>query len=43
MQKGSIAIDGVSLTVAYVDDKLFKVSIIPHTKDVTTLLKKENR
>jgi riboflavin synthase len=41
IEKGSIAIDGVSLTVAYVDDEVFKVSIIPHTKDVTTLLKKQ--
>lgn len=39
--KGSITIDGISLTVAYVDDKVFKVSIIPHTKDVTTLLTKK--
>jgi riboflavin synthase len=41
VQKGSIAIDGVSLTVAYVDESVFKVSIIPHTKDVTTLLRKK--
>ena len=41
VQKGSITIDGVSLTVAYVDDSLFKVSIIPHTKDMTTLLGKK--
>lgn len=41
VQKGSITVDGVSLTVAYVDETLFKVSIIPHTKDVTTLLKKK--
>ncbi|MDF2519831.1 MAG: riboflavin synthase, alpha subunit [Clostridia bacterium] len=41
VQKGSIAIDGVSLTAAYVDDRVFKVSIIPHTKDMTTLLKKK--
>ena len=41
VEKGSIAIDGVSLTVAYVDDTCFKVSIIPHTKDVTTLLRKK--
>lgn len=40
VQKGSIAIDGVSLTVAYVDDSVLKVSIIPHTKAVTTLLNK---
>lgn len=41
VQKGSIAIDGVSLTVANVDNKVFKVSIIPHTKDMTTLLRKK--
>ncbi len=41
IQKGSIAIDGISLTVAYVDDKRFKVSIIPLTKDETTLLNKK--
>ncbi|WP_291570136.1 riboflavin synthase [Clostridium sp. UBA4548] len=41
VQKGSIAIDGVSLTIAYVDNKVFKVSIIPHTKDMTTLLRKK--
>jgi riboflavin synthase len=41
VEKGSIAIDGVSLTVAYVDDKMFKVSIIPHTKDVTALLSRK--
>lgn len=41
VQKGSIAIDGISLTVAYVDEVVFKVSIIPHTKEVTTLLSKK--
>jgi riboflavin synthase len=41
VQKGSIAIDGISLTVAYVDEAIFKVSIIPHTKEVTTLLQKK--
>jgi riboflavin synthase len=41
VKKGSIAIDGVSLTVAYVDKDVFKVSIIPHTKDMTTLLRKK--
>ncbi len=41
VQKGSIGIDGVSLTIAYVDDYVFKVSIIPHTKDMTTLLRKK--
>lgn len=38
--KGSVALDGVSLTVAYIDDKCFKVSIIPHTQEETTLLSK---
>lgn len=37
IEKGSIAIDGISLTIAYVDNKCFKVSIIPHTQDETTL------
>ncbi len=40
VMKGSIAIDGISLTVAHVDDTCFKVSIIPHTGEETTLLKK---
>lgn len=40
LEKGSIAIDGISLTVAYVDDKVFKVSIIPHTGKETILLSK---
>lgn len=41
IEKGSIAIDGVSLTVAYVDDTCFKVSLIPHTAAHTTLLSKK--
>lgn len=41
IEKGSIAIDGVSLTLAYVDDKCFKVSIIPHTGEETILLQKK--
>lgn len=41
VQKGSIAIDGISLTVAYIDDKIFKVSIIPHTGEETILLNKK--
>jgi riboflavin synthase len=35
--KGSIAVDGVSLTVAEVDDAGFSVSLIPETLDRTTL------
>lgn len=34
--KGSVAIDGVSLTVNEVDDEVFGVNIIPHTATVTT-------
>jgi len=41
IEKGSIAIDGISLTVAYVDEHLFKVSIIPLTQDDTTLVSKK--
>ena len=39
--KGSITIDGISLTVTYVDNKAFKVCIIPHTGENTILLKKK--
>lgn len=38
VEKGSIAIDGISLTVAYVNGERFKVSVIPHTGAETTLL-----
>ncbi|MDZ5038462.1 riboflavin synthase, partial [Clostridium perfringens] len=31
----------ISLTVAYVDNEVFKVSIIPHTGEETILLKKK--
>ena len=37
VEKGSVAIDGVSLTVASVDDDGFSVALIPHTLEVTTL------
>ena len=37
VEKGSIAIDGISLTVAKVGATDFSVSIIPHTAQVTTL------
>ncbi len=37
VEKGSIAIDGISLTVAGVDEAGFSVSIIPHTLSETTL------
>jgi riboflavin synthase len=35
--KGSICVDGVSLTVNRVDNDLFEVNLIPHTLEVTTL------
>ena len=35
--QGSVAIDGVSLTAAEVDDNGFSVSLIPHTREVTAL------
>ena len=37
VEKGSIAVDGVSLTVAEVDDESLTVSLIPETLDRTTL------
>jgi riboflavin synthase len=37
VEKGSIAIAGVSLTVNAVDGETFSVAIIPHTRDMTTL------
>ena len=41
IQKGSITIDCVRVTVAYSDYYCFKVSIIPHTGEETILLKKK--
>jgi len=35
--KGSISVDGISLTVQHVDNMQFKISIIPHTRDYTIL------
>jgi riboflavin synthase len=40
--KGSIAIDGVSLTLAAVDGPRFEVALIPTTLSLTTLGKKQN-
>ena len=37
VRKGSVAIDGISLTVVDADDKTFSVAIIPHTWDNTNL------
>ncbi|MCD4746235.1 MAG: riboflavin synthase [Bacteroidales bacterium] len=41
INKGSITVDGISLTVAHIDDKLFKVSIIPFTQEETILTDKK--
>ena len=40
VEKGSVAIDGISLTVAARDESQFEVAIIPHTAIKTTLLTK---
>lgn len=37
VEKGSVAVDGVSLTVARLDGATFDVALIPHTLEVTTL------
>jgi len=37
VEKGSVAVDGVSLTVAGRSARTFDVALIPHTLDVTTL------
>ncbi len=37
IEKGSITVDGVSLTVAALTEESFTVALIPHTLEVTTL------
>ena len=37
VEKGSIAVEGVSLTIAGLGESSFTVALIPHTRDVTTL------
>lgn len=41
IEKGSVALDGISLTVASTNHKEFRVSIIPHTHAVTTLAQRK--
>lgn len=41
VEKGSIAIDGISLTVVGVNESSFDVSLIPHTMQVTTMADKK--
>ncbi len=40
VHRGSVTLDGISLTAAYIDSGTLKVSVIPHTNQVTALLKK---
>ena len=37
VEKGSVAIDGVSMTIASLGDGSFSVAVVPHTREVTTL------
>jgi riboflavin synthase len=37
VEKGSIAVEGVSLTIATLGDETFGVALVPHTREVTTL------
>lgn len=37
VEKGSVALDGVSLTVAGLEEESFTVALIPHTLEITTL------
>ena len=37
VEKGSIAVEGVSLTIAEIDETAFTVALVPHTREVTTL------
>ena len=41
-EKGSITVDGISLTVSDIHTEAFEVALIPHTKRVTTLGTKRN-
>jgi riboflavin synthase len=37
VEKGSVSVDGISLTVAATDSDAFEIALIPHTLDATTL------
>jgi len=41
IEKGSIAVDGISLTINLCGDRFFEVNIIPHTATETTLQRKK--
>lgn len=40
VEKGSVTVDGVSLTVAGIEEESFEVALVPHTLEVTTLGKR---
>ena len=40
IEKGSVAVDGISLTVAATDESHFEISVIPHTREATILCEK---
>src|SRR5205085_2965704 len=37
VEKGSVTVDGVSLTIAELDEAGFSIALVPHTLEVTTL------
>ena len=41
VEKGSVSLDGISLTVAAVDETTFSVSVIPHTGEETTIMERQ--
>lgn len=41
IEKGSIALDGISLTIVFANNSIFGVSLIPETKSKTTLFEKQ--
>lgn len=41
VSKGSVTVDGISLTVAKLEEQTFSISLIPHTKGETTLYEKK--
>jgi riboflavin synthase len=43
VEKGSLAVDGVSLTVAEIDDQGVAIALVPHTLEATTLGRLEPR
>ncbi len=42
VEKGSVAVDGISLTVARLHEDGFSAAVVPHTEEVTTLKDKPN-